>query len=144
MSSGSLIFPILKPLCVHSQWVTSPIFWSVVVFSNTVQLCAILMCSLSLSPPLSSPELWLHEGQLSQSHKSSDMYVLPVKPAILLHTKSGQRSCLRGIASYALSSQPGHCQRCGHRKYILLQNLFVTAASPRSRCKWVLSPLTLC
>lgn len=47
------------------------------------------------------------------------------------HTEGGQRARLSGTASHSPSSQQQRCQRCGHRKhYILLRNLFVTAASP--------------
>lgn len=54
------------------------------------------------------------------------------------HIESGQRARLCGAASHPLSSQQQCCQRCGHRKYILLRNLFVTAASPRPGCKQML------
>lgn len=64
-----------------------------------------------LSLPLSSHEpspcacTCLQEGQWSQSHKSSDTYVFPVKwPAIFPHTQSGQRARLCGTASHPVSS----------------------------------------
>lgn len=56
-------FIILQPvICVHLQWVRAPIFQSLFALSITVQLCVILMRSLSLSHPVSSHEspLCLH------------------------------------------------------------------------------------
>lgn len=111
---------------------------------------ALSSCALRRSLPLSSHEpspcvcTCLQEGQWSQSHKSSDTYVFP--PSAPTHTESSQRARLCGTASHPPSSQHQRCQRCGHRKYILLRNLFVTAASPRPGCKQVLyfwSPLTV-
>lgn len=93
-------------ICVHSQWVTAPIFLSLLALGITVQQCVILMCSLLLSSTLLS---WtvslctcLQAGQWSQSHKSSDTYVFPVKwPAIFPRTReSGQRARLCGTASH--------------------------------------------
>lgn len=41
-------------------------------------------------------------------------------------------------ASQPATLCPHGCQRCGHRKCILLRTLFVTAASPRQGCKQML------
>lgn len=106
-------FLILQPvICVHFQWVTAPTFWPVFAFSITVQLCAILMCSLSL--PLASYEpcpydcTCLREGQWSQSHKSLDTYVFPVKPGIFPRTQS----LAKGLASVGQLALFSHHQRC--------------------------------
>lgn len=87
-------FFILKTLCDRSQWVTAPIFWSPVAFS--IQLWAILMCSLSLL--FSSHEAPLCIGLFAQRSvepipQSSDSYIFPFKPVIFpLVTGSVQRS----------------------------------------------------
>lgn len=98
----------------------------------------VLPASLFHSPPVNPCACpCLQEGQWSQSHKSSDTYAFPVKwPAIFPRTQSRSK----GLASVGEPANlcPLPCQRCGHRKHILLRNLFVTAASRRPGCKQVL------
>lgn len=132
---------ILQPvICVQSQWLTAPVFWVPFAFSATVQLFVILMCSTLSSWTFSLPlHLFTSESmepipQVFRYVCTSCQVVCHLPP----HTESGQRARLCGAVSHPLSSQHQRCQRCGHRKYILLRNLFVTEASPRPGCKHML------
>lgn len=135
-------FLISQPvICVHSQWVTAPIFLSLIAFSIMVQLWTILVCSLSFSSTILS---WTFPSSLHLFMRGAMEPIPQIFRCLCIscqvchlppHTKSGQRARHRGTASHPVSLQHQHCQRCGHGKQILFQNVFVTAASPRPGCK---------
>lgn len=82
----AVLFIILQPvICVHSQWVTAPIFWSLFAFSITVQLCVILVCSLPLSSTLLpwTPALALVYKRVNGAN--------PTSPQIRMHFLSSGR-----------------------------------------------------
>lgn len=99
---------------------------------------ALSSCALCLSFPFSSyePSLCMHlfTGRLMESIPQvlGNVYIsCEVARHLPPHTECGQRARLSGTASHPMSSQQQCCQRWGHRKYyILLRNLFLTAASP--------------
>lgn len=85
-------FLILQPvICVHSRWVTAPIFSSLIAFSITVQLWTILMCSLSVfhSPlmnlPLVSALVYERSNGANPTNLQIRMYFLSSLPSSPAH-----------------------------------------------------------
>lgn len=100
-------FLILKYVCVPPQWVTAPIFSSLITYSFTLQLCAILICSLPFASTLMNLFFFcactcLHEGHWSRLHRFSYVHVYPVKRAIFPRTQS--------LAKEVVSTGWSHCR----------------------------------